>query len=256
MNARHDLPRMRTITGSTTSGADIQLVQWFLIGEGYWELSGSGHYTPAFKNAVARWQADYGLNSSPPGVVDIPTYCRMIEHGLPVIHDVEQELPVEPDLGKRLTNNEQRFRHWGRFKYDQAFGTGLIQIQDPWVNENIVPCTGTVGGFVRHLCLHKRVIKDFEGFMRDVKKQDLEHLILQMDEGFEPRLMRGHDTTLSAHAFGIAFTINESFNRLGHTPAFIGQQGSVRELVEIAANHGWHWGGWNRRREGGHFEHV
>ena len=60
---------------------------------------------------------------------------------------------------------------------------------------------------------------------------------------------------LSNHAFGTAFDINVPFNPLGARPALIGKQGSVRELVPIANEHGFFWGGhFGKRPDGMHFE--
>ena len=54
---------------------------------------------------------------------------------------------------------------------------------------------------------------------------------------------------------GTAFDINVAWNGLGVQPALLGQKGSVRELVEIAFEHGFIWGGWfTNRPDGMHFE--
>ena len=51
-----------------------------------------------------------------------------------------------------------------------------------------------------------------------------------------------------------AFDINYAWNRLGALPALRGEKGSVRELVAIAHQHGFYWGGHFSRRDGMHFE--
>jgi hypothetical protein len=71
---------------------------------------------------------------------------------------------------------------------------------------------------------------------------------------YVPRFVRGSRTTLSSHAWGTAFDINAQWNGLGMQPALIGKPGCVRELVEIANNHGWFWGGHFNRLDGMHFE--
>ena len=54
---------------------------------------------------------------------------------------------------------------------------------------------------------------------------------------------------------GTAFDINERWNNLGDPPARLGAQGSVREMVQIANQHGFHWGGhYDGRKDGMHFE--
>jgi hypothetical protein len=49
--------------------------------------------------------------------------------------------------------------------------------------------------------------------------------------------------------------INVAWNGLGRQPAFVGQKGSVRELVPAAEKHGFYWGGFFASRpDGMHFE--
>ena len=68
-----------------------------------------------------------------------------------------------------------------------------------------------------------------------------------------PRFVRGSRTILSNHSFGTAFDINVPWNLLGSVPALVGQKGSVRELVPIANQNGFYWGGHFPRKDGMHF---
>ena len=69
------------------------------------------------------------------------------------------------------------------------------------------------------------------------------------------RRVRGSATKLSNHAFGAALDINYAWNKLGHIPALIGSRGSLRELVPIANQLGFYWGGhYAGRKDGMHFE--
>lgn len=78
--------------------------------------------------------------------------------------------------------------------------------------------------------------------------------VLSYAGSFEPRFQRG-STTLSNHAFGTAFDINEPQNKMGTMPALVGKPGGVRELVTIANEHGFFWGGhFKKRPDGMHFE--
>jgi len=78
---------------------------------------------------------------------------------------------------------------------------------------------------------------------------------LTWDGGYVPRRVRGSTTTLSNHAFGAAFDVNEPWNKLANIPALIGSRGSMRELVQIAGRLGFFWGGhYARRKDGMHFE--
>jgi hypothetical protein len=48
---------------------------------------------------------------------------------------------------------------------------------------------------------------------------------------------------------------NAAFNPLGADPATFGEKGCLYELVPIANNHGFFWGGhFRRRKDGVHFE--
>jgi hypothetical protein len=72
---------------------------------------------------------------------------------------------------------------------------------------------------------------------------------------FVPRCVRGHIGELSNHAFGAAFDINFPWNPLGTVPALVSGRGCVRELVSIANQLGFFWGGhFTGRLDGNHFE--
>ena len=81
--------------------------------------------------------------------------------------------------------------------------------------------------------------------------------VLSFDGAYNPRFMRGSREVLSAHAFGVAFDINARWNRVGTIPEPAGEKGSVRELVALANEFGFFWGGhFKRRPDGMHFELV
>jgi hypothetical protein len=70
-----------------------------------------------------------------------------------------------------------------------------------------------------------------------------------------PRFIRGSRSVLSNHAYGSAFDINAAWNPLGATPADVDEKGSVIELVPLAHEFGFYWGGhFNSRPDGMHFE--
>lgn len=83
--------------------------------------------------------------------------------------------------------------------------------------------------------------------------------IKTFDGAWVTRTIRLKPTVLSNHAYGTAFDINAKWNGLIKIAAFVGQEGSVRELVPLANAHGFYWGGhWNIDGKGGsdgmHFE--
>ena len=76
---------------------------------------------------------------------------------------------------------------------------------------------------------------------------------------WNPRFVRGSRRTLSNHAYASAFDINAPWNGLRRQPALVGKRGSVRELVAVANELGWWWGGHGfppdyGRKDGMHFE--
>ena len=136
-----------------------------------------------------------------------------------------------------------------------------IRISDDWESRNIVrveipqlagkkgaPASGTIR-------FHRLAAKQLQAMFKAWDKARLLDRVLAWDGSFVPRFVRGSRTTLSNHAFGSAFDINAAFNRLNSEPAFPGQKGCLFDLVPIAHEHGFYWGGhFTKRRDGMHFE--
>ena len=102
---------------------------------------------------------------------------------------------------------------------------------------------------------HAAASSQFVKLFCEWEKAGLLYLIMTWGGSWVPRFVRGSRTTLSNHAWGTAFDINVQWNQLGVQPALRGETGSVRELVEIAYDNGFYWGGWFARRpDGMHFE--
>ena len=83
--------------------------------------------------------------------------------------------------------------------------------------------------------------------------------IMTFEGGYAARFIRGTQSRsprpLSNHAWGTAFDINAPWNGFGNEPTLVGQAGCVRELVTIANNNGFFWGGhFNGHKDGMHFE--
>ena len=91
-------------------------------------------------------------------------------------------------------------------------------------------------------------------FFERLEKENLHSHILSFAGAFYPRYVRGSRTNLSNHSWGTAFDINVPYNGLNKIPALVGQKGSVREIVPIANEYGFYWGGHFARRDGMHFE--
>ena len=102
---------------------------------------------------------------------------------------------------------------------------------------------------------HRLAVGQLVALWAHWEKEGLLDRVLTWEGAFVARYVRGSSTNLSNHAFGSAFDINYAWNKLRKIPAFVGSKGSVRELVPIANEHGFFWGGhYESRLDGMHFE--
>lgn len=246
---------MRYLT-SRSSGADVRTLQFFLRGKNLYRGAVDGEFGQRTLAAVIQFQRDHGLTDD--GVVGPQTMATLLLAGMaamPAPPEIDE--PQEPAGLKPLLSNEQRMRRWGRFSFRPAptdDDPEAIEITDDFEGHKITKVTCPV--FKRAIRLHVAVAEDYLAFMQSVIAAKLQHLLLTFDGAFVPRYIRGSRTSLSNHAWGTAFDVNAGWNGLGQTPVFAGQHGSVRETVLLGVQHGWYWGGWFRRRDGMHFEHL
>ena len=101
---------------------------------------------------------------------------------------------------------------------------------------------------------HKKCEYQLVKLFERLEKENLHTKILSYAGSFNPRFIRGSRTQLSNHAWGTAFDINVPYNGLNKVPALLGQKGCLRELVPIANECGFYWGGHFSRKDGMHFE--
>ncbi|MBM3909916.1 MAG: M15 family metallopeptidase [Firmicutes bacterium] len=205
-------------------------------------------------------------NLTPDGVVGSKTLAVALQTGFGLMEDstCDQDgpgWPSKPTHGPlSYTDREKLF---GRFSYVSspvASSPEAITITGNWalnISQIVIPELAGIPGVPRscsvqfHSTLGPQVIKLF----KDWDSAGLRYLILTWGGSWVPRFVRGSRTTLSNHAWGTAFDINVAWNGLGVQPALRGETGSVRELVDIAYENGFYWGGWfPRRPDGMHFE--
>jgi len=157
-----------------------------------------------------------------------------------------------------------RTKLFGRFYFEPA-GTQnnpeAIKLTDDWADNNItrvaIPQLAGLPGSTRDgvVQVHQAISGQFSRLFDDWNNAGLSEKILTWGGSWVPRFVRGSRTTLSNHAWGTAFDINVTWNGLGVRPALKSEKGSVRELVEIAYQNGFYWGGWfPNRPDGMHFE--
>jgi hypothetical protein len=150
---------------------------------------------------------------------------------------------------------------FGEFRYGAARpGSDDIRILGGRQQANIKPVeipeiAGVKGApAAGRAWVHRLVVEQVRGLFTAWDGAGLVDRILTRKGSFAPRLVRGSRAIVSNHAWGTAFDINYPWNRLGTVPARPGETGSVRELVPIAHEHGFYWGGHFSRCDGMHFE--
>jgi hypothetical protein len=158
--------------------------------------------------------------------------------------------------------NASREKLFGKFAYHAsptADNPERIVITDDWAKKNIVKVSlpalsKATGGKYTSMYWHKSAEAQLVKFFEELEKQNLHTKILSFAGSYVPRFIRGSRSQLSNHSWGTAFDINVPYNGLNKTPALIGQKGCVRDLVPIAHEYGFYWGGNFSRPDGMHFE--
>jgi hypothetical protein len=245
-------------------GGDVKKWQLFLLGQGHAGVVPDGKFGQPTHRATVAFQAKHGLE--PDGKVGNHTLGKAMMLGYELLDfsgEKSSGYPEEPDFDP-LVGTAARQRVFGRFSYAHAPMPGnreAIRIGDGWEAGNIVSVripelAGVRGapasGSVR---FHRLAARQLQDLFKAWSKAEVLSDIVTWDGSFVARFIRGSTTVLSNHAFGSAFDINASFNALGAEPAYPDKQGCVFDLVSIAHDHGFYWGGhFSSRRDGMHFE--
>jgi hypothetical protein len=169
--------------------------------------------------------------------------------------------PPFPGFGP-LPNRKARDDAFGHFEFSRGSGRS-INIEPSWVQANIrdvqIPQLKNLwrGGKVQ---CHQRVEAQLKALWAAWESAGLLHLLLTYNGDWVPRVMAGNSNEISMHAYGAAFDINVQWNQFNVRAALVGDKGSVRELVPIANQLGFYWGGhfrYNKHSDasdGMHFE--
>jgi hypothetical protein len=181
----------------------------------------------------------------------------------PADDQTSSNFPPRPNFAPLITNS-QREAVFGHYDYISAPEPGnpeAIRIFGTWQKDNIlnvpIPQLRKALGAnaPQTMQFHRLAASQLQGMWADWEKAKLIDRILIYDGSFVPRFVRGSRTILSNHAFGSAFDINARYNRLGQRPSLVGEKGSVRELIPIANEWGFWWGGhYSQRLDGMHIE--
>jgi hypothetical protein len=247
-----------------STGPLVRSWQFFLIGQGFYQDDADGKFGPNTKAASIEFQKKFGLQ--PDGIVGNKSFGVAMQLGFEGVEDLRKDKsgtdwPGKPSYAP-LSGNAARQRLFGAFTFVPAPIQGNpenIRITNNWVQQNIVtvsipqlkPITGT-----DKMQFHGLAANQLAQLWKDWQDAGLLHLILTYHGSYVARFVRGRAAQgiLSNHAFGSAFDINYDWNKLGAVPALAGQKGSVRELVSIAQENGFYWGGHFERLDGMHFE--
>ena len=252
---------MRTIRIGS-KGDDVKSWQTFLRGiVPTSEVIVSGEFDDVTKEETIDFQRYHGL--TPDGIVGQKTLGIALQNGYFVIEDDTQDKtgpnwPMLPQFSP--LSYSERTKVFGNFSFVPAPVSGnpeAIRITDNWASQNItkvdVPQLSRLN--VKSVQFHVKASQQLVNLFTDWESAGLLEKILTWGGSWVPRYVRGSRTYLSNHAWGTAFDINVAWNMLGTTPALVGKTGSVRELVEIANNNGFYWGGhFKGRPDGMHFE--
>jgi hypothetical protein len=247
-----------------SEGDDVLRWQRFLIGQELLQGVADGLFGPVTEAATKGFQRRAKLRAD--GWVGPHTYAAALQRGFdPGFTDPQggengADWPERPDF-RPLISNTERQRVFGRFRYEPVGrATDAIRILDDWRERHIVSVTvpqvrGLKGAPASaRIAVHKKIAEQTRALFAAWEAGRLIDRLLTWEGSFCPRFIRGSRTTLSNHAWGTAFDVNYAWNRLGAMPALSGAKGSVRELVPLAHQHGFYWGGHFSRRDGMHFE--
>jgi hypothetical protein len=245
-----------------SQGDLVKSWQFFLIGQGLFEGEATGTFDEGTKNASIAFQQKHNLQ--PDGIVGNKSFGMAMQLGFGGIIDDRTDksgadFPPKPSF-PFLAGNDARRAIFGTFSFEANPIPGNpenIRITGDWESKNIImvsiPQLINIKGSDK-VQFHRLAAGQLIKLWKDWEDAQFLNLVLSWAGSFVPRFIRGSKTTLSNHAFGSAFDINVPFNPLGAVPALVGQKGSVRELVQIANENGFYWGGHFARLDGMHFE--
>ena len=248
------------------TGDDVERWQFFLVGQNHL-LEVDGNFGNDTFDATSAFQTENHLDID--GAVGPDTLGRAMSLGFDPLEDAAAPansgaaFPPRPNFNP-LISTADRQKLFGKFDFVSApvpSNPENIRILGTWEQDNIVrvqlpQLVGVQGaphdGGAR---FHKKAAGQLVALWKAWEDAGFLDRVLTWDGSFVPRFIRGSRTVLSNHAFGTAFDINAALNPRGTRPLLVGKKGSVRELVTIANDHGFYWGGhFVAKPDGMHFE--
>lgn len=211
--------------------------------------------------ATKNFQKRYRLN--PDGVVGNNTWGKAIMLGFDIglVQGQDEWYPEKPDF-KPIIGNQKRMDLFGEFDYKASptkRNPERIIVDGKWKDEHIVwvdlpALKEATNGKHSGMNFHKLGKDQLESLFNELQKKDLHKRIISFAGSYYPRFIRGSRKTLSNHSWGTAFDVNAWQNWLNKEPARKGEKGYLLDIVPIANEHGFYWGGHFTRKDGMHFE--
>ncbi len=254
---------------SGLAGEDVRQWQFYLIGQNLLQEAATGTFDDATRQATIDFQRKHGLKVD--GWVGTETLGHAGKEGFPLLLDADDfedgpGWPPPPNFTP-LSSTADRERVFGKFDFVPAptpLNPEGIKILGDWYVRNIImveipQLVGVPGaphdGKIELHRLAAQPVKDLFAAWQEANRMPL---VKSYGGSFCARFIRGSRQNLSNHSFGTAFDINVRWNWLGQQPALKGKVGSVRELVPLANQLGFYWGGHFGRNggrvDGMHFE--
>lgn len=248
-----------------SKGNDVKKWQLFLHGQGFlFTQARDGVFGAETEQLTKQFQAAHKLLAD--GIVGNATFGAAMLLGYEAVDftsEPEAEYPDKPNFDP-IGSTAERQAAFGPLKFVSQpggdHGKESIRITNDFESEKIVRVEvpelvgikGAGGG--GRARFHRDGAAQFQALWAAWKRLGLLKHVLHWDGSFVPRFIRCSTSSLSNHAFGTAFDINADENPLGAQPALPGEKGCVFELVPIAHQFKFYWGGHFSRRDGMHFE--
>ena len=251
-----------------SKGTDVERWQNFLIGSRHLKTLADGKFGPATEKASKAYQRSKDIGAD--GIVGPFTIGVALIDGFD-IGFADSTKPTDDSfvvgtINLKAASDSARKRMFEELRFKAAptpQNREAIKVLDDWETRNIqtvmLPELKGISVFGKtssgRMRFHRKAADQLRALWAGWGDAGLIDRILTYEGSYNPRFSRGSRKKLSNHAYGTAFDINANWNGLGRIPALEGAPGSVRELVEIANDHGFFWGGhFKHRPDGMHFE--
>ncbi len=171
--------------------------------------------------------------------------------------------PAKPANIRQYTSAERaaKFTDFSYLPDPGTYNGDGIKVLNDWDRQNIVMVDIPQLSQLTHgkMQFHRLGATQLQDLWKAWEDAGLLNRVVTFDGSYATRYIRHTQDRsprpLSNHAWGTAFDINAALNPYGSEPALVGKPGCVRELVEIAGQHGFYWGGYfSPNKDGMHFE--